>query len=168
MPLNCDVAFYLGFSMPRRSEFLFRERFNLVRENGDILLDGAAGPAPPVVPGAGTFAVAWRNYIRSVLKKGFMYRLSIKPSVILYVAENKTLAGKEERTYEGEALGRRLAIVFVEDIDGCLVRCVNRESPATKQEFISIAEILQTIDATALPPDPMRFCWRAATSTWRS
>ena len=111
--LNCDVAFYLGFSMPCRSEYLYRERFNLAREYGDLLLDGAAGPAPSVVPGAGTFAVAWRNYIRSVLKKGFMYRLSIKPSVILYVAENKTLAGKEERKYEGEALGRRLAIVFL-------------------------------------------------------
>ena len=35
-----------------------------------------------------------------------MYRVSCKPSVVIYVAENKTLAGKEDRAYEGEAMGR--------------------------------------------------------------
>ena len=39
--------------------------------------------------------------MRSVFKKGFMYKLSCKPSVVLYIAENKTLAGKEDKSYEG-------------------------------------------------------------------
>ena len=32
--------------------------------------------------------------------------------MVLYVAENKTLAGKEDRAYEGEAMGRKMALVF--------------------------------------------------------
>ena len=41
-----------------------------------------------------------------------MYKLPCRPSVHFYVAENKTLAGKEDRAYDGEALGRKLAVVF--------------------------------------------------------
>ena len=44
--------------------------------------------------------------MKSVFQKGFMYRVSCNPSVVLYVAENKTLAGKEDRAYEGEAMGK--------------------------------------------------------------
>ena len=66
--------------------------------------------------------------MKSVFKRGFMYKLSCKPSVILYIAENKTLAGKEDRSYEGEALGRKMAIVFFEEQDEGLVRRVNRET----------------------------------------
>ncbi len=88
--------------------------------------------------------MAWRNYMKSVFQKGFMYRLSCKPSVILYVAENKTLAGREERSYEGEALGRKMAVVFFEDHGG-LVKRVNRESFGMQQTLLSIAEVLQTI-----------------------
>ena len=50
--------------------------------------------------------------MKSVFQKGFMYRVSCNPSVVLYVAENKTLAGKEDRAYEGEAMGRNMALVF--------------------------------------------------------
>ena len=50
--------------------------------------------------------------MKSVFQKGFMYRVSCNPSVVLYVAENKTLAGKEDRAYEGEAMGRNLVLVF--------------------------------------------------------
>ena len=45
--------------------------------------------------------------MKSVFQKGFMYRVSCNPSVVLYVAENKTLAGKEDRAYEGEAMRRK-------------------------------------------------------------
>ena len=41
-----------------------------------------------------------------------MYRVSCNPSVVLYVVENKTLAGKEDRAYEGEAMGRKMVLVF--------------------------------------------------------
>ena len=85
-----------------------------------------------------------------------MYKLSCKPSVILYIAENKTLAGKEDRSYEGEALGRKMAIVFFEEQDQGLVRRVNRETLAMKQELVSIAELLQTVGGVHLPADPAR------------
>ena len=55
--------------------------------------------------------------MKSVFQRGFMYRLSCKPSVVLYIAENKTLAEKENRTYDEEAMGRKFAIVFFEDGD---------------------------------------------------
>ena len=59
----------------------------------------------------GPSAIAWRYYLESVYKKGFMYKLSGK---LFYIAENKTLAGKEDRQYEGEAVGRNMAIIFFE------------------------------------------------------
>ena len=76
-----------------RSEFLYRERFNLPGHRADVL---DAGPGPPPVPApvvGGPFAVAWRNYLKAVFQKGFMYKLACNPSVVLYIAENKTLAG---------------------------------------------------------------------------
>ena len=138
-----------------RSEFLYRERFNLSGAHRDLVAHDVAVPAAPV-PVGGPFALAWRNYIKSVFKKGFMYRLSCKPSVVLYIAENKTLAGKEDRTYEGEALGRKMAIVFFEDAYGGLFRRVNRESLGMQQELLSLAELLQTIGGIAVPADPER------------
>jgi hypothetical protein len=78
-------------------------------------------------------AAKWRAYIKSVFKKGFMYKLSCKPSVVLYVVENKTLAGKEDRSYEGEAMGRKLALAFFEQMDNGLVRRVRRDDLVLKQ-----------------------------------
>ena len=89
-----------------------------------------------------------------------MFKLSLKPSVILYVSENKSLAGKEDRGYEGEALGRKLAITFFEQAPGNLVRRVQRDSLAMEPQLLTIAEIIQTCGFT-LPPDPQR---SAATS----
>ena len=40
-----------------------------------------------------------------------MYKLS-SPSAVFYIAENNALVGKADRAYEGEALGRKLAVVF--------------------------------------------------------
>ena len=85
-----------------------------------------------------------------------MYRLSCKPSVVVYIAENKTLAGKEDRTYEGEALGRKMAVVFFEDHPdhAGYVRRVNRGCLALKQDLLSIAELLQVVGGVAIPLDP--------------
>ena len=138
-----------------RSEFLYRDRFNLAAADKDLVADGPAGPAAPA-PIGGPFAVAWRNYMKSVFQKGFMYRLSCKPSVVLYIAENKTLSGKEDRMYQGEALGRKMAVVFFEDAEGGLVRRVNREGLAMEQQLLSLAELLQTIGGVELPADPER------------
>ena len=94
--------------------------------------------------------------MRTVFQKGFMYKLSCKPSVILCIAENKVLAGREDRTYEGEALGRKMAIVFFEAMDAGLVRRVSRKTFGMHQVLLSTAEILQTLQAIDLPPDPAR------------
>lgn len=84
-----------------------------------------------------------------------MYTLSCAPSVFLYVSENKTLAGKEDRSYEGEALGRKLAVTsFHQDPHGKVHR-VNQESLALKPELLSVAELLQATGFAA-PPDPDR------------
>ena len=123
---------------------VYRERFNLSAQHRDLVDDGAPdalAPAP-AVPG-GPFALAWRNYIKSVFAKGYMYRLSCKPSVILYIAENKTLGGREDRSYDGEALGRKMVVVIFEDMPGpgCLARRVHRDTVGMQQVLMSIAEV---------------------------
>ena len=138
---------------------VYRERFNLSAQHRDLVDDGAPdAPAPaPAVPG-GPFALAWRNYIKSVFAKGYMYRLSCKPFVILYIAENKTLGGREDRSYDGEALGRKMAVVIFEDMPGpgCLARRVHRDTVGMQQVLLSIAEVLQTLGRVPLPVDPDR------------
>ena len=134
---------------------MYRERFNLAGAHRDILADGV--PSAPSAPAPGApFAVALRNYIKSVFRRGFMYRLSCKPSVVLYIAENKTLGGREDKSYEGEALGRKMAVVFFEDYERGQVRRVDRETVGMHQVLLSIAEVLQTIGAIIVPPDPAR------------
>ena len=87
-----------------------------------------------------------------------MHKLPCRPSVTLYIAENKTLGGREDRKYEGEALGRKMAVVFFEGLPGPggLVQRVNRETLGMKQELLSIAETLQTIGGIHIPADPHR------------
>ena len=93
-----------------------------------------------------------------VFKKGYMYKLSISPSATLYVCENKTLVGKENKGYDGEAMGRNLSIAFFEAAPGPgdLGQQMNRESLALSLQLLTIAEIPQTCGFT-LPPDPERF-----------
>ena len=93
-----------------RSAFLYRERLGLAAEHHALIDDRDAPPAAPLAGNA--FHTAWRNYVKTVFKKGFMYKLSCGPSVF-YVSENKSLAGKEDRHYEGEALGRKLVVIFL-------------------------------------------------------
>ena len=134
---------------------LYRQRFNLSAIDRRLVADDVA-----VVAGAnpvgGPFAVAWRNYMKSMFQKGHMYRISCRPSVILYVAENKTLAGREDRTHEGEALGRKIAMVFFEETDGGMVRRVQRDSSGMQQQLLTLAELLQTLGGIVVPPDPDR------------
>jgi hypothetical protein len=94
--------------------------------------------------------------MKTVFKKGYMYRLSACPSMIIYISENKTLAGKEDRPYEGEASGRKLVVSFFEDAGEGLVQRVDRTTLVLKQHLLSLAELLQTLGGFALPPDPDR------------
>ena len=83
---------YKTHGVAYRSEFLYRERFNLSAADRELVAGDAVAPVVPA-PLGGPFALAWRNYMKYVFPKGFMYRVSCNPSVVLYVAENKTLAG---------------------------------------------------------------------------
>ena len=137
-----------------RSSYIFRERFGLSAAHADVMDDAA--PEAPAAPGGTGFAAAWRNYVKSVFRKGHMYKISCSPNQILYVAENKTLAGKEDRVYDGEAQGRKMALVFFEVLRGDLVRRVHRETSGLRQILMSIAEVLQTLTPDSVPADPAR------------
>ena len=71
-------------------------------------------PLWPLVHLGVLFAVAWRNYVKQVFRPGFMYRVSEMPHTLLYVSSNKTLAGKYDRSSEGEAAGRKNVATFFE------------------------------------------------------
>ena len=87
-----------------KSEFLYRERLGLSPEDNRLVADEDRGHVVPHAISGSPFALAWRNYVRSVLGSGFMYRISQHPETLIYVSENKTLAGKEDRVTEGRLL----------------------------------------------------------------
>ena len=81
--------------------------------------------------------------------------IDFNPESLLYVMENKSLAGKEDKATEGAATGRKLVVsLFEEGPDGFTYR-VDQEGSALKPQLLSIAEILQSL-GFALPPDPDR------------
>ena len=93
--------------------------------------------------------------MRAVLRKGFMYRVPLRPETLLYVSENKTLAGREDKGHLGEAAGRKLVVsLFATDAHGSAHR-VDKEICAMRPHLLNIAEILQVL-GFALPPDPDR------------
>ena len=136
-----------------RFEYVHRARLGLSPDDCQIL----AEVQPPANPGSsgGAFASAWRNYIKAILKRGYWYNFSCWPSVFFYVSENKTLAGKEVRHDEGEAVGRKLAIVFFECLQPSVVHRVNNEGLAMHPQLLTIAELVQTC-GMALAADPER------------
>ena len=133
-----------------KRSFLYRERLGLSTDDYNLVVHAPAAPAAPH-----SFSSAWRNYIKQVFTKGFMYRLSINPAVTFYVSENKTLAGREDRGYAGEATGRKLVVSFFETLHGALVRRVHRSGDSLHPQLLTIAEILQAC-GLLLPPDPDR------------
>ena len=92
--------------------------------------------------------------MKSVLQKGFMYQISEKPDTYIYVSENKTLAGKEDKALVGEATGRKLVVAFFELLDG-LAHRVDRAGCTLRPQLLTLAEILQIL-GFALPPDPLQ------------
>ena len=80
-----------------RSMFIWLDRLNLRPEDHRLLVAAAPG-GPAAAPLGGPFALAWRNYIKALLKKGYMFLVPTKPDVMVYIMENRTLAGKEDKT----------------------------------------------------------------------
>ena len=93
--------------------------------------------------------------MRSVFRKGFMHSILQKPETLLYVSENKTLAGQADKAIVGEASGRKLVVTFFEVLDNGFAHRVDREGLTLRPHLLNIAEILQII-GFALPPGPAR------------
>ena len=133
-----------------RSEWAFRERLGLAPEDHHLIADAEprALRAPRVL-GSGPFVVAWRNYLKTLLRPTFFYAFEAKPDILFYILENKTLAGREERIEEGhqEAPGRKVTLCFFEkaaELHGH-VRHTDRSSSAMTPSLLTLAEVLHTV-----------------------
>ncbi len=140
---------------PLRSEHLYRGRMGLSSDMHRLLHE--PGNAPPVNVPSVPFVGAWRNYIKNLFVRGSWYKLSSSSSVIFYVSENKTLAGREDRHNAGGTSGRKLALTFFEDAGQGQVRRVDREALAFNVHLLTPAELLMVCGiGIALPLDPER------------
>ena len=99
----------------KRSEWAYRERLGLGPEHHDLVaeVEPRALRAPRVL-GSGPFVSAWRNYLKNLLRPTYFYAFEAKPDILFYIMENKTLAGREDRSEEGhqEAPGRKVTLCF--------------------------------------------------------
>ena len=142
----------------KRSEWAFRERLGLGPGDHHLVADvePIAVRAPRAL-GAGPFVSAWRNYLKNLLKPTCFYAFEAKPDVLFYILENKTLAGREDRSEEGhpEAPGRKVTLCFFEraaELPGHVRRAV-RGSSALTTSLLTLAEILHTV-GLGPPLDP--------------
>ena len=95
-----------------RQDDPYNERFNLRPADIDLLRD-AIGERPRIER---TPEVAWGMYCRFLFRPNTFYSFAALDSgKYLFVAENKSFAGRDEKT-EGEAVGRALSIVYFEKI----------------------------------------------------
>ena len=97
-------------------------------------------------PSNRTFEVAWSNYVRWTFQKGQIYAFdTLRPGMFLYIAENKSLAGREGRA-EGDAIGRLLTAAWFEQREeadeGCVIRRVDRTSKGLTTMLLTLAELL--------------------------
>ena len=141
-----------------RSEWAHRERLGLGPDDHHLVADvePRAVRAPRVL-GSGPFVSAWRNYLKTLLKPTCFYAFEAKPDVLFYILENKTLAGREDRSEEGhqEAPGRKVTLCFFERAAGLPghVRRTDRGPSALTPSLLTLAEILHTVELGP-PLDP--------------
>ena len=145
-----------------KTEFLYRARLGLSPDDVH-LVGGPPGPPPAPQATAGTaFSTAWRNYAKSLFRKGCMYQLSLHPQSLLYVCENKTLSGREEKEHFGEATGRKLVVAWFEVLADGRAHRVDQETSGMRPHLLTLAEIMQILGVDlARVPD------RAAAETER-
>lgn len=136
-----------------RFDMLWGDRLNL-RSEDHHLLQEAADIAPPA--SSGQYLATWRNYLRNLVRPGFFYFFETKRSIVFYVSENKTLAGREGRG-EDEAVGRPLVVTFFEKVPDTesLFRRVDRTGDLMRPTLLTVAELLNTCGVW-LPNDPER------------
>ena len=127
-----------------RSSWIYRARLNLSAAEHRLV---EALHDPTSTTGSEQYGIAWRNYLRQVLTKDFIYTVSFKPSVFLYVVDNKIVAGREVRDGKVEALGSKLVFGLFEAMPGepHLFRRVHREIVGMRQDLLTLAELLATL-----------------------
>ncbi len=133
-----------GIAPGLRADSMFWRRLNLTAAEAALLRVDARDAAEPA---RRTFEVAWANYLRWTFARGKFYSFpSLRPSQYLYVAENKSLAGREARA-EDDAWGRSLSVAWFESQEvtdeGTVVRRLDRISAEDLTTMLStLAEIL--------------------------
>ena len=101
---NLDGAAHQGL----RNDQINLMRFNLSPAEVNLIRDRRhARPAEQATP-----ATAWGNYVKALFKPHLIYEFSeLGHNRFLYVAENKSLPNREQRT-PGEAIGRDLVVLW--------------------------------------------------------
>ena len=126
-----------------RHDSLYWDRLNLSVSDAALL---AADARDVATPSARTFEVAWSNYVRWTFQKGQFYAFdTLRPGMFLYIAENKSLPGREGRA-EGDAIGRPLTAAWFEECEetheGSVVRRADCTSPSLTTMLVTLAELL--------------------------
>lgn len=130
-----------------RMDMMWADRFNLRPADHSLIMEDPASHIAEPSGASGAYSLAWRNYLRHVLQRGFFFQFSLFPSVFFYISENKIVAGRSGRG-EGEAVGRSVVVTFFEPVPGTsslTVRRVDRSSDALATKLLTIAEIMITI-----------------------
>eukprot|EP00959_Pyramimonas_sp_CCMP1952_P158157 3307386-Pyramimonas_sp.AAC.1 len=93
--------------VPRAVDRVHWDRFNLRVTDVDLLKSRTA--AKPAIH-SHTPDIAWSNYVRYLFEPNTFYSFAnLRPGMYLFVAENKSFAGRDPRA-AGEALGRALSV----------------------------------------------------------
>ena len=133
-----------------RSDFLYRDRFNLSPADVEILKARVGTyESLPRTP-----QVAWGFYLRFLFQPNTFYRFEgLLPDRYVFVAESKSFPGRDQPLL-GEAAGRPLSIAWFEaestTLQGVLVSPVNGHDTALQLMDASVAEIVRA--AGHFPP----------------
>ena len=128
-----------------RRDSIYWDRLNLSLEDvalvKGILAPGGVDHSPNAV-----FHVQWANHVRwTFTRTSFFSFPTLSPRRYVYVIENKTLAGREDRL-EGDAVGRTLVVAWFEELsetdNGVIVRRCDRTSEQLVPQLCTIAELL--------------------------
>ncbi len=96
------------------TDYPYRERFNV--RGADLKLIAVDDSSSDDEPhnDIKDVDVAWGNYVRFLFAAHNIYCLTaIRPNTLIYIAENKSVAYREERR-EGESIGRAISIIWLE------------------------------------------------------
>ena len=125
-----------------RKNWIYLERFNL--RPGDVELVKQAQAHAQGAPKTSA-DVALGYYLRFLLRPNNFYQLSsLKDDLYFYVAENRSLPGRDAPA-EGEAISRPLSVTFFQRVEhalgGTIVEPCDSQSSSLQLQNVTIAEI---------------------------